>query len=219
MSQSPARKPARSRGFSMIEVAIALAVLSIGVMATAALSDKMLITGQQSKYMSLASTLASEKLEELNHYSPYDPQVCVPTGTASVGSLTSTVVQSTTCPAPPPGTGTGLSGTVAYYDSVNISLSESNSDCPNGTAGCFAETVTSLNNGATSYTTTYHSADGQVTDVTSTTPPPNMTFQRNWIIEGNMPVTGTKRITVLVTLVDTNAKPMQVTFQMSTVRP
>ena len=57
----------------------------------------MLATGRQSRYMSLASDLASEKLEDLNHYSPNDPQVCVPAANTSVGSLTSDIMQSTTC--------------------------------------------------------------------------------------------------------------------------
>ena len=74
------RLPAHKRrcGFSLLEVVVALAILSVGVMAAAALTAKMLATGRQSKYMSLASTLASEKLEDLNRYSPNDPQVCVP---------------------------------------------------------------------------------------------------------------------------------------------
>ncbi len=214
MSQSRAHKRDHSRGFSMLEVVIALAILSVGVMAAAALTVKMLGTGRQSKYMSLAATLASEKLEDLNRYSPNDPQVCVPAGVASVGSLSQPIVQSTTCTA-----GTGLTDTVAYYDTVNIGVSESNSDCPNATAGCFSETTTGITGGNNSYTTTYHSPDGQiVTPAATSTAPANMTFQRNWIIEGNTPVTGTRRVTVLVTLLDKTVVPT-VTYQMSLVRP
>jgi Tfp pilus assembly protein PilV len=205
----------------MLEVVTALAILSVGVMAAAALTAQMLTVGRQSKYISMASTLASEKLEDLNRYSPNDPQVCVPgetlTNTPTVGSLSLDVLQTTTCPGAP--MGTSYSATVAYYDNVSISLSNSGSDCPNSTAGCFAETVSGLSSGSTVYSTTYHSPDGQiVTPTASSKAPTNVTFHRRWIIEGNAPVTGTRRVTVLVTLMDTTVKPAA-TFQMSLVRP
>jgi hypothetical protein len=55
---------------------------------------------------------------------------------------------------------------------------------------------------------------------------PTPTFHRRWIIEANTPVagvssicmSGTRRVTVLVTLMDQSVKP-PVTFQMSMVRP
>ena len=220
MLRLPAHKHVRSCGFSMLEVVVALAILSVGVMAAAALTAKMLATGRQSKYMSLASTLASEKLEDLNHYSPNDPQVCVPIASTSAGSLSSDIMQSTTCP-PSVAWSTGFTGTVAYYDSVSISLSTSSTDCPNSTAGCFSETVSGLSGGNVSYTTTYHSPDGQiVTPTATTTAPPNVTFHRRWVIEANAnaPVAGTRRVTVLVTLMDATVQP-GVNFQMSLVRP
>src|ERR1035437_4007587 len=209
MLRLPAHKQLRSSGFSMLEVVVALAILSVGVMAAAALTAKMLATGRQSKYMSLASTLASEKLEDLNHYSPNDPQVCVPSANTSVGSLSSDIMQSTTCP-PSVAWSTGFTGTVAYYDSVSISLSTSTSDCPNSTAGCFSETVSGLTNGKLSSPTTYHSPVGQiVTPAATTTAPPNVTFHRRWVIEANAnaPVAGTRRVTVLVTLMDATVQP------------
>lgn len=219
MLRLPAHKQARSRGFSMMEVVVALAILWVGVLCAEALGVKMLATGRQSKYMSLAATLASEKLEDLNRYSPNDPQVCVPTGSASVGSLSSdSLPQSVTCP-PSVAWSTGFTGTAAYNDNVNISLSTSSSACPNPTAGCFSETVSGVTGGNDTYTTTYHSPDGQIiTPAASTTAPSNVTFHRRWIIEANQPVTGTRRVTVLVTLLDTSVQPT-VTFQMSLVRP
>jgi hypothetical protein len=55
---------------------------------------------------------------------------------------------------------------------------------------------------------------------------PTPTFHRRWIIEANTPVAGdssiclpgTRRVTVLVTLMDLTVQP-PVTFQMSMVRP
>jgi Tfp pilus assembly protein PilV len=197
----------------MLEVVVALAVLTVGVMSAAALTAKLLAVGHQSKYMSLASILASEKLEDLNRYSSNDPQVCVPAANTSVGNLTLDILQTTTCPT------SGFTGTVAYYDNVSISLSTSTTDCPNSTSGCFAETISTLSGGNTVYKTTYHTPDGQiVTPAATSSPPTNVTFHRRWIIEGNVPVAGTRRVTVLVTLLDATVQP-PVKFQMSLVRP
>ena len=46
-----------------------------------------------------------------------------------------------------------------------------------------------------------------------------MTFHRRWIIEADTPVTGVRRVTVLVTLNATNVQPNNAQFQMSMVRP
>jgi Tfp pilus assembly protein PilV len=83
-----------------LETLVALIVLTVGVIATASLAARCMSTTRQSKYMSLAAELASEKLEDLTQWDVNDPQVCVPAGSTSVGSLTSDVLQTTTCPAP-----------------------------------------------------------------------------------------------------------------------
>jgi len=202
MSQSARSRPRTANGFSLLEVLVATFVLTIGLLATAALVAKMIATGQSSKYMTLASTLASEKLEDINRWDPDDPQVCVPTGSTTVGSLTADVMQTTTCPG-------GTSGTVSYYDEVAIGA----------TNGAFSETVSSTSNGSTVYVTTVHAADGSIQTTTSSTAPTTPeTFHRRWIIEANSPVNGVRRVTVLVTLMDQSVQP-PVKFQMSMVRP
>jgi hypothetical protein len=45
-----------------------------------------------------------------------------------------------------------------------------------------------------------------------------MTFHRRWLIEGDTPVTGVRRVTVIVTLANKTVTPT-VNFQMSAVRP
>jgi hypothetical protein len=195
-------------------VLVAIFILTAGLVSVAALAAAMMTTGNRSKYLSLEASLASEKLEDLNHWSSSAVQLCVPTGSSSVGSLTSDVLQTTTCP----GTG-GATDTVAYYDDVSVNFSNSSSDCPSSTGGCFAETVASQSGGTTQYTTTYHSPDGQVLHSTSTTAPTNMSFHRRWIIEADSPVTGVRRLTVRVTLSNTNVQPSNASFQMSLVRP
>ena len=195
----------------MLEVIVALFVLTVGLVSVAALAGTMMTTSNRSKYMSVQATLASEKLEDLSRWPPDSTRVCVPTGNPSVGSLTSDILQTTTC-------GLG-SDSIAYYDDVNINFANGTSDCASSTGGCFAETVTSQSGGTTEYTTTYHSPDGTITNSTSTTAPANMSFHRRWIIEANSPVTGVRRVTVLVTLETTNMQPSNATFQMSMVRP
>lgn len=211
MSRLQARRRA---GFTVLEVMVAIAVMTIGVVAVAALAGTMMTTGNRSKYMSLEATLASEKLEDLNHWPPSATQVCVPTGNASVGSLSSDVLQTTTCP----GTG-GASASTNYYDDVSINFANGSTDCVSSLGGCFDETVASQVSGTTQYTTTYHSPDGTVTTATNTTAPTNMTFHRRWIIEANAPVNGVRRITVLVVVTNSDIAPFSPTFQMSLVRP
>jgi prepilin-type N-terminal cleavage/methylation domain-containing protein len=225
------------RGFTLLETLVALIVLTVGVLATALLASRSMNTSLQSKYMALAAELASEKLEDLSRWDVNSPEVCVPVGSSSVGSLITDIIQTTTCP--PPVTQctatSGASWTVSYYDDVSINtvLAGSNSACPNTTYGCFSETVSDNQNGGTVYTTTVHPPSGQIQTLpSSSTAPTQVTFHRRWVIEGETPVAGvssiclpgTRRVTVLVTLMDWSLHQaayarMPVTFQMSTVRP
>jgi len=217
MSKSRARRQA---GFTLLEVMVAIFILTVGAVSVAALAGVMMTTGNRSKYLSLEASLASEKLEDLNRWPANTPQVCVPTGSASVGSLSSDVLQTTQCPNSPVDGSAGASGSVSYYDDVNINYGASgNSDCPSSTGACFSETVANQSGGTTQYTTTYHSPDGQITFSSSTTAPANMTFHRRWIIEADTPVTGVRRVTVLVTINSANIQPNNASFQMSMVRP
>jgi prepilin-type N-terminal cleavage/methylation domain-containing protein len=202
MSQSVPKRPTNANGFTLIEVLVATVVLTIGLLAAAAVTTKMMTTGRQSKYMTLASTLASEKLEDLTRWDPNDPNVCVPTGSTSVGSLTADVTQTTACPG-------GASDSISYFDDVTMGATD----------GAFSETISGISGGNPVYITTVHAADGSITISTSSTPPSaSATFHRRWVIEGNSPTTGVRRVTVLVTLLDSTVQP-PVTFQMSTVRP
>jgi len=205
MSKSRPRKQVGNSGFTVLEVIVAIVILTVGVVSVGALAGAMMTTGNSSKYLSLEATLASEKLEDLNRWPPDAPQVAVPSGT-SVGSLTSDSLDTTTG--------------IAYYDDVNINFSNASSDCPSSTGGCFAETVATQSGGSTTYITTYHSPDGQITTGSSASAPTNMSFHRNWIIEANAPVTGVRRVTVLVMLKNSpDVRPRNASFQMSMVRP
>lgn len=247
MSKSPS--PSRnSRGFSMLEVVVALAVLVIGVSALAALAAAMLTHGSQSKYASLASTLASEKLEDLERWqgnvgdlasgiangaentTHTDPEICVPNNVSAGGVTPGTDATPTTV------TCNSATETVSYADNVSIDVTNSG-DCPNPADGCFAESFSEVSGGTTTYYTTYHSPDGTIPGVpqgspagtkpalpvSASTAPANMTFHRQWMIELNPTINGTqvqnvRRITVLVTSTNNSVKP-PVSFQISAIRP
>jgi prepilin-type N-terminal cleavage/methylation domain-containing protein len=228
------------RGFTLLETLVALIVLTVGVIATAALATRCLTTSNQSKFMSLAAQLASEKLEDLSRWDVNMPEVCVPLGSQSVGSLSEDALQFTTCPPPVSQCGpvSNSSGWVSYYDDIiiNTVVAGSNSPCPSTTYGCFSETVGQVQNGSTVYYSTVHPPNGQIqTFAANAAQLTQVTFHRRWLIEGNTPVpgvssvclSGTRRVTVLVTLEGTLTPQgsvyapltVPVSFQMSTVRP
>jgi len=197
------RNSTPQRGFSLIETIVAIAVLSIGLMAMAALMTRMTSATSRSGYMSVAMQLASEKLEDLNRYPADDPNVAVPTGTTA-GSLTSDIVSTVTSG--------GESASVNYHDEVRLSA----------TGGAVSEIDTAVDGttGDTVYTTISHAPDGTVASSSSTTAPSDsgmVRFKRRWVIEKDQPTTGVRRITVLVTLENPVNTP--VNSQMSMVRP
>ena len=189
------KKLRRQRGFTLIETMVAICVLTIGLVAMAALMAEMTKNTARSRYMSSASILASEKLEDLNKYPASDPEVRVLAGTA--GSLTADL----------------SNAGVNYFDDVSLSA----------TGGGITETTSGDDGaGGTVYTTISHQPDGTITSTTSGAPPAVagevLDFHRRWTIEKDVPVAGVRRVTVLVTL--TNPPVVKaVTFQMSTVRP
>ncbi len=216
MSQSP-RKNSSDRGFSLLEVVVALAVMTVGLMAEAALTAQIMSSTRSSKFMSAAGVYASEKLEDLNRWDVNDPQICVPTGSASVGSLTQDITLTVTCPS-------GSTAVVNYFDNVFQGETgvNSNSECP-GATSCFTETVSGSGGGGTIYTTTYHTPSGIISTVNSSTAPSLGTFHRRWVIElaptlSGSPVNGVRRMTVQVTSLDKTVRP-GVNFQMSLIRP
>lgn len=186
----------RSRGFTLVEVLVASVVLLIGVVSVAGLIGATLGSTSRSGYMNQAATLASEKLEDLNRYPVSAPQVTV-SGGSSVGSLTSDAI----------------SNGISYYDEVYFSPSQ----------GAIEETTTSLDSsGSKQYTTTTFTPGGQISvSAPSSTAPSTsgeVAYERRWVIEQDQPVTGARRVTVLVTLLNQTIQP-PVTFQMSMVRP
>ena len=191
-------------GFTLIEIVVAITVLAIGLCAAAALMAQVLGGTERSHYVGQAVTLASEKLEDLNRWPASDPNVFVPSGSTTEGSLTSDVVQDITSG--------GSTESVNYYDDVLFSAS----------GGTISETYSGLDGSGNSiYSTTTHAPDGTVTTTTGTSAPSSVgsiSFKRRWIIEKDQPVTGVRRVTVLVTMDNSTMSP-PISFQMSMVRP
>jgi type II secretory pathway pseudopilin PulG len=199
-------KRSAERGFSLIEGIIAILVLTIGLVSMAMLISSTMSSTVESKYLSLASLLASEKLEDLDRWSSIDPHIAVTAGTSAGGLDADT--------GPVSVTSNGITETVTYYDEVALGANQ----------GTYSEVVSGLVGGATNYvTTSFLPAGGAPQISTSTDAPASYSFKRRWIIETNpsikgTTVTGLHRITVLVISQDPGVKP-PVKFQMSLVRP
>jgi prepilin-type N-terminal cleavage/methylation domain-containing protein len=197
-------KEASERGFTLIETLVAMMVLSIGLVALCSLAAQSLSNTSRSRFAALSADLASEKLEDLSRWPSFDPNVYAVAG-ATVGSLSSDQSANVTSGGIP----TEL---VNYYDDVEISDSQ----------GAISETVSQVIAGVTSYKTTSHNPDGTITTSTSTSSTAAdvgaVAFHRRWTIEMDQPVTGLRRVTVLVTLSNSYVRP-PVTYQMTMVRP
>jgi type IV pilus modification protein PilV len=212
MPQPRVRKyQAAPAGFTLIEVMVAVTVLTIGLMASALLMTTTYQYSVRSRYMAEAAQLASEKLEDLNRYPQADEHVTVPSGANTCGTTGITCEGSITQDLTPQTiTVSGTDFTVNYYDSVYLSAAN----------GVMNETYQTAVGSSPQYSTLTYSPNGQTPTIStsSTAPTTGETFDRRWVIEQDQPVTGVRRVTVLVTLMDATISPA-VTFQMSMVRP
>jgi prepilin-type N-terminal cleavage/methylation domain-containing protein len=183
-------------GFTMIEVLIAMSVLAVGLCSMALLTAQTLSGTERARYMSLAATLTSEKLEDLNRWTSVDPHV------AAGGSLTSD----------------SSTGAYNYYDDVDLSnVSGQVSETFSSTSGG-STTYTTVIHNSTGVVT-------PASNTPAPTGAGIITFHRRWFIEANpvvngITVTGPRRITVLTTLTAGSVRPGAApTFQASLVRP
>src|ERR1700736_606462 len=93
-----ARNHIRGAGFTLMEVLIAMFILIVGLTAMATLVAQSLTGTDNARYLGLATTLVSEKLEDLNRWPSSDPHV------VAGGSLTAD----------------SASGSINYYDDVDL---------------------------------------------------------------------------------------------------
>ena len=185
------RKRRAERGFTLLETLGAIAILSIGLLAMAGLMSQTTANSSRSRYMSEASILATQKLEELNRYPNSDPMVAIAGNSA--GSLT----------------GDASASGINYFDDIQISA----------VGGTISETSSDSSG---NYNTIVQQPDGTITSTSSAAvpalPAEALQFHRRWVIEKDTPITGVRRVTVFVQLLNPPVtKP--ITFQISTVRP
>jgi prepilin-type N-terminal cleavage/methylation domain-containing protein len=183
-------------GFTLIEVLIAITILVVGLSAMAMLAAQTLGGTERARYMSLAATLTSEKLEDLNRWPSVDPHVAVG------GGLTTD----------------SASGTYNYYDDVDLSnvngqVSETFSSTSGGST-----TYTTVSHSATGVV-------NPTSTSSAPTGGGIIAFHRRWLIEANpvvngVTITGVRRVTVLATLTAGAVRPgAPPSFQASMVRP
>jgi len=190
MEMSLYSKRTRSAGFSLLETLLALTILAIGLSAMASLVGQTLQGTENARYMALATTLASEKLEDLNRWTAVDPHV------ATGGSLTTDTTVST----------------INYYDDIDLSnttgqvsetvaLSSGYSSVIHKSTG---EVIASSNTAAPSGTgmVAFHR---------------RWLIEASPVVNG-ITLTGIRRVTVFVSLNNTAIRPI-ISYQMSTVRP
>jgi prepilin-type N-terminal cleavage/methylation domain-containing protein len=82
---TPARKHRGQRGLSLIEVMLAMLLLSFGLLAIAPLFAGSVKTGASSNQLASSNTLAREKLEEVIGYPATDARLLVPEGRNAAG--------------------------------------------------------------------------------------------------------------------------------------
>lgn len=99
METSQCSRKTKKSGFSLLEVLISITILAIGLSAMAALVAQSLSGTARARDMALATTLASEKLEDLNRWRSVDAHV------AAGGSLTTDTTV----------------GSLNYYDDIDLS--------------------------------------------------------------------------------------------------
>jgi prepilin-type N-terminal cleavage/methylation domain-containing protein len=204
MAQSQFNKRVSS-GFTLIEVAVALTVLAVGLLSVAGLFATAIKGTSRTEYMTQAATLASEKLEDLNHYPSGDPHVAVTSGTTA-GDITTDSNATVTS--------NGSTQAIYYYDEVFFSP----------TQGTVSESISQTDpiTGNLQYATTTYQPNGTIVPGTTATRASlaggAIIFKRRWVIEKDQPIAGVRRVTVWVSLENLSIAP-DVQFQMSIIRP
>ncbi len=182
------RKPAA--GFSVLEVIIAITVLAIGLSAMAALVATSLSGTEKARYMALATTLTSEKLEDLSRWPSVDPHV------AAGGSITAD---------------TAVSG-LNYYDDIDLSNTSGQVTETIATSTGYSSVIHKATGEVDSNNNT-PAPTGSGTLAFHR----RWLIESNPTVNG-VTLTGSRRVTVVVSLTNLSVQP-PVSFQMSVIRP
>jgi hypothetical protein len=174
-----------------MEVLIAMFILTVGLMAMASLMAQSLSGTDTARYLGLATTLVSEKLEDLNRWPAADPHV------VAGGSLTSDAA----------------AGSLNYYDDVDLSNTNGNvSETISNTSGTYSNVIHNATGYVNTAATTAPPAGSGILTFHR-----RWLIEADPTVNG-VTLTGSRRVTVLVTLTNVAVKT-PVSFQMSLVRP
>jgi Tfp pilus assembly protein PilV len=169
---------------------VAITVLAIGLSAMAALVAQSLGGTERARYMALATTLASEKLEDLNHWRTVDPHVVIG------GSLTTDTTV----------------GTLNYYDDIDLSNTTGQVSETTATSSGYSSVIHKSTGEVIPSSNTSSPVGSGVTAFHR-----RWLIEANPIVNGTT-VTGIRRVTVLVTFSNQTFVP-PISFQMSLIRP
>jgi Tfp pilus assembly protein PilV len=186
-----AHKSGRAEGFSLAEVLIAMVILIVGLTAMANLVAQSLAGTDSARYLGLATTLVSEKLEDLNRWPSGSPYV------AAGGSLTADTA----------------AGSLNYFDDVDLSNTTGKvSETVSKTDGTYSNVIHNATGYMDTSSTTSPPAGSGIIAFHR-----RWLIEADPVVNG-ITLTGSRRITVIATLTNLAVKPA-VKFQMSLVRP
>jgi Tfp pilus assembly protein PilV len=177
-------------GFSVVEVLLAMAVLTVGLGAMASLVAQSLRGTEAARFMALATTLTSEKLEDLNRWRAVDPHV------AAGGSLTTDTTV----------------GTLNYYDDIDLSNTTGQVSETVAVTGGYSSIIHKSTGEVIPNSNTAAPTGGGVVAFHR-----RWLIESNPVVNG-VTITGARRVTVTVSLNNSSVRPV-VTYQMSMVRP
>ena len=190
METSQSIKVRTTQGFSLLETLVAITVLFIGLVAMAGLVAQSLANTERARYLALATTLTSEKLEDLNRWRSVDPHV------AAGGSLsTDTTV-----------------GTLNYYDDIDLSNTSGQVSETVAITGGYSSVIHKATGEVIS-----NSDTSAPTGTGTVAFHRRWLIEANPVVN-SVTLTGSRRVTVFVTGTNLTVQP-PVTFQMSTIRP
>jgi hypothetical protein len=168
-----------------------MVILIVGLTAMANLVAQSLTGTDSARYLGLATTLVSEKLEDLNRWPSNSPYV------AAGGSLTSDTA----------------AGSLNYFDDVDLSNTTGKvSETVSKTDGTYSNVIHNVTGYVDTSSTTSPPAGSGIIAFHR-----RWLIEADPVVNG-ITLTGSRRITVVATLTNLAVKP-GVSFQMSLVRP
>jgi prepilin-type N-terminal cleavage/methylation domain-containing protein len=189
METSLLTKSRRASGFSLVEILIAVTVLVIGLTAMAGLVAQSLGGTERARYMALATTLVSEKLEDLNRWPSVDPHV------VAGGSLSSD----------------GSSGGLNYYDDIDLSNTTGQVSETIKVTGGYSSIVHKSTGEISVTNTAAPTGSGLIAFHR------RWLIETDPVVNG-VTLTGVRRVTVIVTGSNLTVRPA-INFQMTMIRP